>query len=137
MLNVKTNRNCVYRTAYHLIWCPKYRKPVLQGMVADTLSIAIDNLCRENGWDVLAKEIQPDHVHLFVSIPPSCAVSNAVKILKGSSARMLFTQYPDLRASLWGGHLWSPSYFVGTAGDVSAEVVLKYIERAEHVNTRR
>lgn len=85
---------------------------------------------------MLSKEIQPDHVHLFVSLPPAIAVADAVKILKGTTARRLFQQMPALKQQLWNGHLWSPSYYVGTAGNVSAETIRRYIERTEHIKGR-
>ncbi len=97
----------------------------------------LDTLCGERGRAVLSKEVQPDHIHLFLSIPPSIAVADAVKILKGVTARRLFQQFPNIKQKLWGGNLWSPSYYVGTAGNVSAETIRHYIERTEHVTKRR
>ena len=137
MLNLVYSRNCVYQTAYHMVWCPKYRKSVLVGPVADYLRVLLSEICSENCWPILALEIQPDHIHLFVSIPPSMSVSEAVKRLKGTSARKLFVRHPELRKQLWDGHLWSPSYYVGTAGTVSAEIIRHYIERTEHIKGRR
>jgi putative transposase len=81
---------------------------------------------------MITKEIQVDHVHLFLSIPPA----NAVKILKGVTARKLFLQFPELKQQLWGGSLWAPSYYVGTAGNVSAKTIQMYIERVEHIKGR-
>lgn len=137
MVDIVTNRNCVYQTAYHVVWCPKYRKHILSGNIAKSLSAMIKLICDERNWPVIAIEIQTDHIHLFLTIPPSVSVSNAVKILKGNTARWLFKQFPNLKNQLFKGHLWSPSYYVGTAGDVSAATIQKYIERAEHVNKRR
>jgi putative transposase len=137
MENVTTNRNCVYQTAYHLVWCPKYRHDILTGEVAKALEELLDQVCSERKWTILAREVQPDHIHLFLSIPPSVAVSDAVKILKGTTGRRLFVRFPVLKKRLWGGHLWSPSYYVGTAGHVSADTIKKYIERSEHVTKRR
>lgn len=137
MLDIVYNRNCVYQTAYHVVWCPKYRKDVLTAAVAQSLAQLIDAICVERKWRVLSKEIQPDHIHLFLSIPPAVAVADAVKILKGTTARRMFMQFPELRERLFGGSLWSPSYYVGTAGNVSAETIRHYIERTEHVTKRR
>ena len=137
MVDIVTNRNCVYQTAYHVIWCPKYRRDVLTGTVAEETGAMLDAICMERGWPVISKEIQPDHIHLFVSIPPAIAVADAVKVLKGVTARRLFQMFPALKKRLWGGHLWSPSYYVGTAGNVSAETIRRYIERSEHVTKRR
>jgi REP-associated tyrosine transposase len=91
--------------------------------------------CR--GWRVISKEIQPDHIHLFVGIPPAIAVADAVKVLKGTTARWPFQRFPSLRMPLGGRHLWSPSYCLGTAGNVSAETIRRYVERSEHVTKRR
>ncbi len=137
MVDIVTNRNCVYQTAFHVVWCPKYRHGVLTGMVAQETGAMLDTICEERGWKVISKEIHPDHIHLFLSIPPAIAVADAVKVLKGVTARRLFQQFPELKKRLWGGHLWSPSYYVGTAGNVSADTIRRYIERCEHVTTRR
>ena len=137
IVEIVYNRNCVYQTAYHVIWCPKYRKRILKGEIAEALRLAITAICIEREWPILTLEIQPDHIHLFVTIPPSQVVADAVKILKGSMARKLFVAFPALKDQLYGGHLWSPSYYVGTAGNVSAETISHYIERTEHIKGRR
>jgi putative transposase len=137
MVDIVSNRNCVYQTAYHLIWCPKYRRDILVGPIATETANMLDLLSAEHGWPVISKEIQPDHIHLFVSIPPSVAAADAVKILKGTTARRLFQTFPEFRKRLWGGHLWSPSYYVGTAGNISAETVRRCIERSAHLERRR
>lgn len=97
----------------------------------------LDAICKERGWPVISMEVQPDHIHLFVSIPPAIAVADAVKVLKGVTARLLFQKFPALKKRLCGGNLWSPSYYVGTAGNVSADTIRRYIERSEHVTKRR
>ena len=127
----------MYQTFYHVVWCPKYRKAVLTGNIPVVLEQTLRDVCSERGWDISALEIQPDHIHLFVSIPPAVAVADAVKILKGVSARKLFAEFPELKNTLWGGSLWAPSYYVGTAGNVSAETIQRYIERTEHIKGRR
>lgn len=137
MVQVVFNRNCVYQTAYHVVWCPKYRRNVLIGRITEYLTALLNEICEQREWPILALEVQPDHVHLFLSIPPSIAVADAVKILKGTTARKLFVEFPELKESLWGGNLWSPSYYVGTAGNVSAEIIRRYIERTEHIKGRR
>jgi putative transposase len=137
MVEVIANRNCVNQTACHVVWCPKYRCDVLTGSVAEETGAMLDTICVERGWRVISKEIQPDHIHIFVSIPPAIAVADAVKVLKGITARQLFLRFPALKKRLWGGHLWSPSYYVGTAGNVSAKTIQRYIERSEHITKRR
>ena len=102
MVDIVYSRNSVHQTAYHVVWCPKYRKAILVDKIAEDFSRIILAICEVNGWTVITKEIQPDHIHLSVSIPPSIAVSDAVKILKGSSARKLFLSHPELKKTLWG-----------------------------------
>jgi putative transposase len=72
-------------------------------------------------------EVMPDHVHLMISIPPKYTISDTVKNLKGSSARLFLFKHPDLKMDkFWGGHLWSASYCIGSAGNMSKETVAIY-----------
>lgn len=137
MVEIVFGRNCVYQFAYHVVWCPKYRYKILIGPVVLAINDLIDQICLQYGWPIITKEIQPDHIHLFITIPPAISVASAIKILKGVTARKLFLQFPVLKQQLWGGHLWSPSYYAGTAGNVSAETIRKYIECVEHIRGRR
>ena len=137
MIEVIFDRNCVYQTAYHAVWCPNSRKAILTGAIASEMKSLIEAIGLERQWSILALEVQPDHIHLFVSIPPATSVADAIKILKGITARKLFVKFPELKKQLRGGHLWSPSYYVGTAGNVSSETIQKYIESTEHIKGRR
>lgn len=136
LLGTKATRNAVYQTAYHCVWIPKYRKPVLVDHVADRLRGVLHEVAANHGFEILSLEIQPDHVHLFFSAPPKTAPAQAVQWFKGSSARTLFTEFPELRSSHRRGHLWAPSYYIGTAGQVSAETIKRYIERTEHISRK-
>jgi len=73
-------------------------------------------------------EVMPDHIPIFVSAPPKISPAEIARFLRGSRARYWFQRHPELKRWLWGGHLWNPSYYVGTAGHVSAETIQKYIE---------
>lgn len=88
----------------------------------------LQEICAKHGYEVKGLEVMPDHIHLFISVPPAEAVATAVKLVKGASARRLFVRFPHLKKRLWGGHLWNPSYYVGTAGHVSSETIQRYIE---------
>ena len=80
------------------------------------------------GYEALALEVMPDHVHIFVSTTPSDSPAEIVKVFKGITALRLFREFPDLRRRLWRNRLWSPSYYVATHGVASIETVQKYIE---------
>ena len=121
--------SAVYDINYHLVWCPKYRKPILEeAKVKEFLEDQIATIAETKEYVVLALEVMPDHVHLFVSAPPFDSPTDIVKVFKGVTALRLFKKYPHLRDKYWKGKLWSPSYYVGTAGQVSAETIQRYIE---------
>ena len=76
----------------------------------------------------IAMEIMPDHIHLLVDCKPQLRLSDAIKILKGNTARWLFINHPEIKKQLRGGHLWNPSYFVATVSDRTLEQVKNYID---------
>jgi putative transposase len=137
MINILHKRNCVFQVVYHVIWCTKYRKQVVVGKIAKYVNDLIGEICKKNGWIVKTLEIQSDHIHIFFTFSPAVSIATVVKILKGTTARKLFLQFPELKLELWGGHLWSPSYYVETAGNVSAKTIKHYIERSGHIGKRR
>jgi len=125
MDNRKT-RYSVYNLNYHILWIPKYRKPVLTGSIRDEMLGLFDTTARQNDIEILSVEIMPDHIHLFVSAPPRLSPSAIVNMFKGVSARWLRDRFPELKRL--GDALWTRTYFVGSAGHVSSETIRKYIE---------
>ena len=119
------SRNQVYLMNFHLVWCPKRRRKVLVGEVSQRLREIINQVAAEKKVKILALEIQPDHLHLFVSCSPQMVVHNLVKAFKGRSSNILRKEFPSL---LKLPSLWTNSYFVSTAGNVSSETIRKYIE---------
>lgn len=121
----KRDEHRVHMVIYHLIWCPKRRKSVLTDNVAVDLRSIIEGKCDEQGWDIIELAIQPDHVHLFVQVWPTDSAADVVKHCKGLSARRLNEKYPERLKRL--PSLWTRSYFVSTAGNVSKETIQRYI----------
>jgi putative transposase len=110
---------------YHLIWCSKRRKPILIGEVADDCRALIRSKCEEQGWHVEQLAIQPDHVYLFVRVWPSDSAADVVKHCKGITSRSLRVKHPHLKKL---PSLWTRSYFASSAGNVSQEMIRRYIE---------
>jgi len=135
-LGLKTTRNAVGQSADHAVWIPKYRTRVLSEAVAARRRGLLSDVAQANGVEILALEIRPDPVHLFFSAPPAVAPSLAIQWFKSNTARSLFAEFPPLRRVLRRGHLWAPSFHMGTAGQVSAATIRHDIERAEHLRTR-
>ncbi len=124
-------KHVTYNIAFHFVWCPKYRKAILQGEVAIFVESELRRLCAANHWQIGALNVQEDHVHLFVSSPPSVAPSLIANTLKGITARQVFKHYPEIKKQVWGGSFWARSFYVGTVGDMTEETVKKYIETGQ------
>jgi putative transposase len=125
-MDEQTHVGGVYNISYHFVWCPKFRRPVLTGGIHRRLRALIEEKVAELEGTVLALEAQPDHVHLFVQMPPKWSPAEVAFRLKGYTSHALRREYPSLRRRL--PSLWSRSYYVGTAGNVSAETIRRYIE---------
>ena len=119
------SKHAVYKITYHFVWIPKRRKKVLVGDVAKRLKEICGQVAVENGWTILELAVQPDHLHLFVEATPRKAPYQIVKAFKGASSRILRSEFPHL---LKLPSLWTHSYFVSTAGTVSAETIQQYIQ---------
>lgn len=122
----KRTRHAIYNISYHLVWCPKYRRPVLEGGVGVRLDELLPEYVRDLGGEVLDLVVMPDHVHLFASFPPTLAISQIMYRLKGATSHQLRKEFPHLRSRL--PSLWTRSYYVGTAGHVSAATIQRYID---------
>lgn len=120
-------RGYVYSLQYHIVWVTKYRKPIFTGDVESDVKEYLISTLESLDMKPIAMEVMPDHIHLLVDYKPQLRLSDAVKVLKGNTARWLFLKYPELKQQLWGGHLWNPSYFVATVSDRSRKQVTDYI----------
>jgi putative transposase len=115
----------VHSIGLHLVWCPKYRRPVLEGRVADRLRSLIQAKCAERGWTVQALEILPDVVQLFVRTGPDASPALVAHQCKGFTSRELRSEFPHLRSRL--PTLWSKSYLATSVGRVSEVTIRRYI----------
>ncbi len=122
----RRSAGAVYALTYHLVWCPKYRRKVLVGTVESDLRVLLQQKADQLRVTIEALEIMPDHVHLFISAPPTEAPHRLANQFKGFTSRMLRQKYPELRSRL--PSMWSRSYYIGTIGHVSEKTVQAYIE---------
>lgn len=121
----------LYECKYHIIFCPKYRFRVLRGELADYIRREIYSLLgQKEGVEVLEANVQADHIHLVLWIPPKYAVSNIMGFLKGKLAIRVFNRYEQLRKRYYSKHLWARGYCVSTVG-VDEEKVRKYVQWQE------
>jgi len=110
----------VFLINYHRIFCPKRRRKILIGVVKTRLEEIIHETAPQIECDVLALEVMPDHVHLFISAVPQYAPNESVGRFKGKSARLIRPEFPLLRRM---PSLWTRSCFCSTAGNVSAVTI--------------
>lgn len=122
----KRTRHATYNINYHLVWCPKFRRPVLAGEVGRRLDTLLRELVTALDGEVAELVVQSDHVHLFASFPPDLAISQIMYRLKRASAHRLRQEFPHLKSRL--PSLWTRSYYAGTAGHVSTTVIQRYID---------
>ena len=110
---------------YHLVWCPKRRKKVLVNKIAKRLKEIFNQVAKDKDIDILTLEVMPERLHLFVSCQPQMTIHKLVKAFKGRSSNILRKEFPEL---LKLPSLWTNSYFVSTAGNISNKTIQKYIE---------
>jgi putative transposase len=114
---------------YHLVWCPKYRLPVLVDEVAEDLHTLLEEKAEELSVEAKHIAVNPDHVHLFVKPLPRYSPAKLVNQFKGYSSRILRQRYRHLRSHMLS--LWSRSYYVGAAGHVSDKTIARYVATQE------
>ena len=121
----------VFKCDYHLVWVPKYRYRILTGDVAKRVDRDIRQLSEFLECEVIELNVQADHVHAVVSIPPKVPVSQYMVTIKGKMAIRLFKSYPMLRQKpYWGNHFWARGYFVNTVG-VDEDLIRRYVKFQE------
>ena len=128
MENYRKSSHTVYDIKHHIVWITKYRKPVLRGEIAQRLRDLIREICKARDIEILKGHVSRDHVHVFLSVPPHLSVSQLVQSLKGKTSRKLLMEYKSLSRAFWGRHIWARGYFVASSGNVTDEVIMKYIE---------
>ncbi len=131
MDQIRTNNNVVYRCTYHVVWCPKYRRPVIQDDVDVRLKQIVREVCAERDAPIIELETMPDHVHLLVGCDPQYGIHRLVKQIKGRSSRLLRQEFPHLKSRM--PTLWTNSYFVATVGGATLAVVKQYVENQRNV----
>lgn len=128
-MEVIHGRGYVYSIQYHIVWCVKYRHPILTEEVETDLINIINKIAEDNNFQILECNGDKDHIHLLINCSPQHYIPDMIKALKGVSARLLMKKYGDeLKKKLWGGHLWNPSYFIATVSENTEEQIRDYIK---------
>ena len=123
---VRSNSNVVFNCHYHIVWVPKYRRKVLVPPYDTRLKQIIIAIVLRWGQEFVEIEVMPDHVHLLVGCDPQFGIHRLVRLIKGASSHQMRQEFPELKKRL--PSLWNNSYYCGTTGGVTLEVVKKYVE---------
>ena len=130
--NIRRGRHCVFMMHVHLVFVTKYRRGVFTKKILDDMRTIFDSVCKDFEAKLVEFDGEDDHVHFLVNYPPKVAISMLVNSLKGVSSRMIRKKnYPSITKKLWGGALWSPSYFAGSCGGAPIAIIRQYIEQQQ------
>lgn len=126
---MKHGRGYVYDIYYHIVWCVKYRREILVGNIKDDFIDIITNICINNNYEIVEINTDKDHVHMLLGLSPQDSIPVVMKTLKGVSARLLNQKHSkDISKALYGGHIWSPSYYIATTSDNVMDNIKAYIK---------
>jgi putative transposase len=131
MEEYRKGAHTVYDIKYHIVWITKYRYHVLKGEIAYRVRELIRQTCLAYDVHILKGHVSKDHIHLYVSAPPTISPSRLIQGLKGRSSRKLQMEFPQLGKRYWGKHMWGRGYFCASAGDVTDAMIRAYIEGQE------
>lgn len=126
----KSSKHLVFSCQYHVIFCPKYRRKVLTGRIAERLKELILEKQEEFQYEILDMEVMPDHVHMLIDVDPKIGVYTVVSKIKGYTSKQLREEFPELKKKL--PTLWTLSKFISSVGSVTLDVVKKYIEEQKN-----
>lgn len=127
---MKHGRGYVYDIYYHIVWCVKYRREILVGNIKDDFIDIITNICINNNYEIVEINTDKDHVHMLLGLSPQDSIPVVMKTLKGVSARLLNQKHSaEISKVLYGGHIWSPSYYIATTSDNVMDNIKAYIKK--------
>ena len=127
----------LWHCQYHVVWVPKYRHRVLKGQIGQEVHNCIQVYCSQLNCTVVELNVQADHVHLLVKVPPKVSISKLMGTVKGKTALRVFTRFPYLKQKpYWGNHFWAKGYCVDTVG-MDVDLIRKYVKYQEKQEQRQ
>ena len=136
MSRFKRLSHAIWHCMYHIVWTPKYRYRILKGEIKVEVEHCIKVFSEQKGCMIEELNVQEDHVHLVLLVPPKVSISDIVGVLKGRTAIRLFNKYKRLKnRPYWGNHFWSKGYCVDTVG-LDAEMIKRYVKYQEKKDKR-
>ena len=131
MKQFKKLSHALWQCKYHIVWCPKYRFRIPEDEIGKTVQYLIKQFCEWKKIEIIESNVQVDHIHLLLEIPPKYSISEVVGFLKGKSAIKIFDMHIELKKRYWGRHFWAKGYCVSTVG-LDEEKIKKYVKWQLH-----
>ncbi len=128
LMDYRYGSHTVFNIEYHFVWVTKYRYHVLKGDVAQRVKEMVRQTCETFEIRIISGVVSKDHVHIFVSAPPTMAPSEIMRRIKGRTATKLFEEFPMLKKRYWGRHFWARGFFCVTSGQITDEMIKSYLE---------
>jgi len=128
MKDQRRSSHTVSRLTVHIVWVTKYRYPVLKGDIQLRCRELLIQICDAEDVRILKGVVSKDHVHMHIEYPPKISISSFVKSLKGRSSRRLQDEFRSLKKRYWGKHFWAIGYGAWSTGNITDEMVQKYLE---------
>ena len=125
----------MWECKYHVVWCPKYRFRILSGEVGRSIREIIRQLCEWKQVEILEGNVQKDHIHLVLSVPPKYSIAETIGFIKGKSAIKVFDRHLELKRRYWGRHFWAKGYCVSTVG-LDETQIRKYVRWQTHMDRK-
>ena len=127
-MDYRYGSHTVFNIEYHFVWVTKYRYQVLTEEVALRIRELVRQTCESFEIQIIKGVVSKDHVHIFVSAPPTMAPSEIMRRIKGRTSSKMFSEYPHLKKRFWGRHFWARGYFCASSGQVTDEMIKTYLE---------
>jgi len=129
MEEYRRGSHSLFRLHIHIVWCTKYRKPLLKSDIGSRLRDLTREICSELKVEILSGVVSKEHVHILVSIPPQVSLSKLVQKVKGKTSYKLQREFATLRKAYWGQRMWARGYFVCSTGNVTDEMIKLYNDK--------
>ena len=127
-MDYRYGSHTVFQIEYHFVWVTKYRYKVLTGDVGVRVRELVRQSCEAFEIQIMKGVVSADHIHIFVSAPPTMAPSEIMRRIKGRTSSKLFSEFPHLRKRFWGRHFWARGFFCASSGQVTDEMIKTYLE---------
>ena len=128
----RQNGHTVSRLTAHIVWVTKYRYPVQRGDIQKRCRDLLKQICDAEDVLILKGVVSKDHVHMHIEYPPKVSISEVMKAMKGRTSRLIQDEFPELKKRYWGRHFWATGYGVWSTGNITDEMVQKYLEHHQN-----